>query len=316
MYYAGRALAAHRERRLIQLPGGRSVPRRSRTPPYRGPAIPLARQPMPYHGQATTIHLPPLHPAAQPVFQRPAYAVYPPYGFQYLPTTVPPPAYPSQGQAGIPTVPVTHGVPTPEQQDIRNNDPRGEQWHRRPWSLSFRQRVARLLGITPGRASTITSSLSSDSTQLGFRNSSDLERQGSSRRSDASDAHQAQDPEADAQQQQSKVMNESHTKDHGRVARDSSSSRTDAATVHSDDFDRPMPRHRVQPPREIETRIPRKRVSDEQPLPSESSLPSVSSRSDRAHSLPTQSSLTGPQPRVSHDRSANPWGFEPESVTR
>lgn len=301
MYYAGRALATHQERQRIQLPGGRSVPRRR---PYYSPGIPLAAHTMPYHIQGTVSspmqppHL--VHPAARPIYQPPTPFVYQPYGFQYPMTPFALTTYPgghgaTRGSAGY----------TPDgRRPSRPREPirhvRDDEWWQRPRSSSFRQRVARLLGITPGRASTI-SSPSSESTQLGFREPVEHEERLGSRRPSAV---RTRSLDRQAPETRSPGVNANQLEAHSVSVDESSSSRTDAATVHSDDFDRPQTYTAIPTPMAGAARTS-KRGYKEQRIPSESSRTSASNSLDRPRSLPTRTSLIREPPHIDQGRSVS-----------
>ncbi|KAL2213644.1 hypothetical protein CC79DRAFT_73274 [Sarocladium strictum] len=299
MYYAGRALAARHDRRLIQLPGGRRVRRGSHGPPNIGYEMPMMRsgpQPFPVQGhtQSTIIYPQAAYPAVLPSAYPPQWGTYPPHGIQYQMCSFPPPAYP--GQILNPDIrgsSRTHHPTTRAHSSRPRNDGLGEEnWERRAEGVRWRQRIARMFGMQVGRASTIASS--SSSSPLGFRNSRDLGVQTGSRRPSASSATRPH-----TQPRTSLQIDRRHgsqTRPHQPVNEDSSSSRTDAATVHSDDFDAPGPFQKDH------LKAVKRRSTEEHPLRSESSLVSSISQSDRPRSLPTQSSITLPRGHPKSER--------------
>lgn len=297
MYYAGRALAARHNRRLIQLPGGRRVPRGSHGPPGIGYEMPVMRpgpQPSPFHAQSTIIYPQAAYPAVLPLAYPPQWGTYPPHGVQYQMCSFPPPAYP--GQILNPDIRGSTCIHPPATR-AHSSRPRddslgGENWQRRAEGVRWRRRIASLFGMQVGRASTIASSSSSSS--LGFRTSIDLRAQASSRRPSTSSAIRP-----NTQTRTSLQVGRRHASQarlHHPVNEDSSSSRTDAATVHSDDFDAPGPCQADH------VEAVKQRGTEEHPLRSESSLVSSTSQSDRPRSLPTQSSMTMPRSHLKSGR--------------
>lgn len=241
-YYTGRGIIRRRSRQLVHLPGGRTAPRRSaimmhrptfpielrqppRYMPYQNPSMmpqPLCwyatPQPSPYAYSHAARLVPgisqTIHGLQSPVISQAAPGGLAAYPYAAVNAT--------GGERGSVSMPRHEGVPFQE------------NMYHKPEYTGWRYRLARLIGMAVGRASTITSSSEADDARIG---SSQSHRRESSRQTTHRSPGMRHPARSQSQVPQSRqpVRRELDTND----GESTCSSRTDAATVHSDDFDRP-----------------------------------------------------------------------------
>ena len=293
-YYLGRRSISHRDRSSVRLPGGRRAqPRRDLPPNIVLGELPITQQWPGY--------------PARVIYQPVVYNVTPnqaPYAQPYImggtsfqgmqPSHMVGWSISEPHQPGVPSLfhqPPSQIPPNIRQEPVRNVEPVGELTPRQP---SWRQRLSRLFRMPVGRASTIASSSAPNTPTLNARLSSSYTR-----------------PIESVGENEGRARTASSTNRHGKGSQNSpqadetESLRTDAATVHSDDF-------RAPPPSGNEFGLPR--GSSEKPhMKHESGQYQANAFAEdysaRSQSVPSQSSLeesqereTSPQPSDSSSK--------------